>query len=318
MSPVSQTSTAEPLAIGLAVVGTYGLAHSLLAWARCRVWCDEHGVPMMAPNWLHLEHRIGPLLRRERDARHYHRLFDCSGYITGFERLRLLLTREKVEAIDFDIHTATPARRPPLVVFRNLMTQNDETHFHEIVGKQSSVQAALEKMTRAPFRPPKSMTPHIAVHVRLGDFRRDTPESSLRRGARNSRLPLGWYTEILAGLRVRLGDLRILVYSDGQDRELAPLLRLPNVSRSHARAAVTDLLSMSRADLIVSSGSGFSLWGAYLGHVPRICYPGQRYVRAHGPPEDDLDTEPECEDGSAIPQALVEHVRRSMHLRAAH
>ena len=52
---------------GYPEMGRTGLGHSLLAWARCVVWCEMTGAKMLAPRWLRI--RIGPYLRGERQAR---------------------------------------------------------------------------------------------------------------------------------------------------------------------------------------------------------------------------------------------------------
>ena len=108
-----------------------------------------------------------------------------------------------------------------------------------------------------------------------------------------------WYVDIVCGLHRKLGKVPTLLYSDGRTEELRPLLQIPEVQRVHPRTAITDLLSMTQSALLISSGSGYSLWGAYLGAVPRICFPGQRLTRAL-PDYGGLDREPECESAEAL------------------
>jgi hypothetical protein len=280
-------------------VGHFGLTHSLLAWARSHLWAADSLVPMIAPSWLRIRGRIGPWLRRESDKRQYQRLFQFPDYITGVRRLALLATRERVAAETVAGRAPDSSLRGRIVEFRNLEGGNTETYFRQVVGRQAEVLAAIRRMTRPHLLPPTPAAPAIAVHVRLGDFSRVSSPHELREGRTNSRLPLKWYVDMVSGLHRKLGRVPTLVYSDGSAAELRPLLELSGVQWVRSKSSITDLLSISQSALLVSSGSGYSLWGAYLGAVPRICFPGQRQTRAL-PEADGMDREPECESVEAL------------------
>jgi len=281
-------------AYAYADVGYFGLTHSLLAWARCHLWAADNQVPMIAPSWLRVRGRIGPWLRREPDKRQYQLLFRFPDYITGMRRLALLATRERIAADAVAGQVPDPSLRGRIVEFRNRVGGNTPAYFGQLVGRRAEVLAALTRMTRPHLLPPTLATPAIAVHVRLGDFGYVTSSHELREGRTSSRLPLQWYVDIVSGLHRKLGKVPTLLYSDGRAEELRPLLQIPGVHRVPSRTAITDLLAITQSALLISSGSGFSLWGAYLGAVPRICFPGQRMTRAL-PESGGLDREPECE-----------------------
>jgi hypothetical protein len=117
---------------------------------------------------------------------------------------------------------------------------------------------------------------------------------------------------MLQDLRSKLGrDLPAIVYSDCSDMELAELLALPNVIRTKIAGAVTDLLAIAQASVLISSGSGFSRWGSYLGQVPRVCHPGQRAFRVIDATID-LDLEPEC--AKEIPWDFIEFLKKRLHV----
>ena len=165
-------------------------------------------------------------------------------------------------------------------------------------------------MTKPAYRPPADTTAHVAVHVRMGDFNAPVSMDALRQGSKNSRIPIDWYVDVVNTLRARAGAGAVRVYSDGSDDALAPLLRLPGTTRSPKQASITDLLAMAQARVVVSSGSGFSMWGAYLGDAPRICFSGQRFARVLPAPQGTgIDLEPECEAGHELPDAFVDVVR---------
>jgi hypothetical protein len=299
---------------GYADVGSYGLGHSLLAWARCHIWCQRNNIPMLAPSWLHIKHRVGPFLRGERDDRLYHRLFCFDDYIKGWRRLWLLNILPHLSADHHDLSSWMKSAEKGVVVFRNQSQLNEETYFSEVVGHGHMLRSALEKMTCAEFRPSNNFNSHIALHIRMGDFGKPLSIDELRAGRKNSSIPVEWFVYILMCLRERLGDVRAIVYSDGDDLSLTKLLCLPNVSRAPQQSSVTDMLSISRATILISSGSGFSMWGSFLGDVPRICFPGQRFVRVLGEPAD-IDYEPEVDFANELPANFTDAILKRIHGR---
>ena len=293
--------------LAYADVGNYGLAHSLLAWARCRVWCDRNRVPMLAPSWLRLRGRIGPIIRGERDSRQYHRLFHFPGYVRGLRRWHALASYPRVAAEAAALPHLLEGGERRLVVFSNRMSDNEETHVHEVIGHGAELRTALATITRPRYLPKPATGRHVAIHVRMGDFSVPPSLDALRRGAKNSRIATEWYGAMLNGLRERIGPLPAVVYSDGSDESLSELLTLPQVQRSPRQPSVTDLLGIAQSQLVISSGSGFSMWGAFLANAPRICFTGQRFTRVL-PANAALDLEPECESVADLPEAFIEHV----------
>lgn len=263
---------------------------------------------MLAPDWRHF--RVGPYLRGERDKRAYHRLFHFPEYVTGLRRTYFLILSKKINAEDIDLARALRCSdRTLVVVFNNRVSGNEDNHFHEIVGRNDAVKNALLNMTRPQFLPKVTTQDYIAVHVRMGDFAVRPAIESLRGGLKNSRVPIEWYASMLDGLRRKLGEtVPVRLFSDGADRDLTALLRRPAVERVRPLAAITDLLEISNASALISSGSGFSYWGSYLGSVPRICFPGQRHYRVLGAPSP-IDCEPECESPAELSETFVELVQ---------
>lgn len=292
---------------GYADVGRFGLGHGLLAWGRCVVWCHAEGVPVIAPQWLRL--RIGPYLRRERDKRFYYRLFRTGRQIGGLERLRLLTFARRLCAANARPAPGARPDRETIVVFTNSPADNERKFFHEIAGHSAVVRTALLDMTKPRFVPPPPTGPHVALHIRGGDFTVPIDISLLKSGRHNLRLPQHWYRDMLDGLRRRLGqELPAIVYSDCSNEELADVLALPRTARSRHKESITDMLAMSEASVLISSGSGFCRWGSYFGQVPRLCFPGQRTVRALGPVAD-VDLEPECDAAADIPELFCDQIR---------
>jgi len=287
------------------VLGRYGLTHGLLAWARCRLWCAENGATMVAPFWLKL--RVGPYLRRERDKRNYFLLFGPGNALAGVRRLLVLARARKIEIGTEWPSAPAPAAEPLLLRFHNALKDNEKKSFAQVVGHGAFLRRELLAITRPRYHPLLPAGPFIAIHVRLGDFSAPPAgDATPAAASTNTRLPIDWYGDRLDALRDALGrPVQAIVFSDGSDADLTPLLARSGVTRSPKQQSVTDLLAMGEGAALIASGSGFSLWGAFLGSTPRIAHPGQSIVPIDADPTRDI----ESPVGSPLPQPFIEHVR---------
>lgn len=291
--------------VGYPVLGRFGLGHSLLGWARCLIWCRDNHVPMLAPDWRHL--RIGPYLRRESDKRAYHRLFNYEGYIRGMQKRAYLLLGKRVHApVRQEIRFA--GRRPSVIVFKNSLGKN-ELFFEEIYTRHAEIRDELTRVTRTEHLPRHWKDLHfIGIHVRRGDFAAIDNIDILKSGRNNMRLPIGWYLEMLRGVRLQVGScVPAVVCSDGSHEELQPLLNEAGVTLCTGYSAIHDILLLSKAGLLIASGSEFSMWAAFLGQVPRICYPRQRKARLLTDRRCEL--EPEVENIADLDQDFISYLK---------
>jgi hypothetical protein len=290
------------LAYGYPALGRYGLTHGLLAWARCALWCEQTGAEALAPIWL--RPRVGPYLRRERDKRNYFKLFRAGPATSGLRRTRLLATAPRTDIGEG--WPEGPVDAGTLVVFRNALANNEIKCFSQVAGHGALLKSKLIEITRPRFVPDPPAAPHIAIHIRLGDFAPPPADLTQVAGRNNMQLPMDWYVDRLRVLRAAIGrDVPVIVYSDGDDAALAPVLSERGVIRSPRQASVTDLLAMSNASALIASGSGFSLWGAFLGNVPRISFRGQSIVPIHADPTHEVETMA----GEALPDTFTSIVR---------
>ena len=296
---------AHPLVVQ-AHPGRFGLGHSLLAWARSFVWARDHSAPMLAPRWF--QFRLGPYLRHEPDKRRYHLLFRMDGYIHGPAQWAYMLAGERVEPADAFL--PRPGRWPRIVEFRNDI-RNNTRFFRDIVGRHQEVGQELWRITREEHQP-GTVEPFLGLHVRHGDFAAVSDEHAVSQGS-NVRLPVRWFAEMLTGVRERLGwNMPARLFSDGDPASLRELLDLPAVVLCPMRSAIHDMLLLSKAALIIGSGSGFTMWAAYLGQAPRICYPGQSRERLLCDTSGEL--EPECLTAREIPPEVIASISRNRSL----
>jgi hypothetical protein len=143
--------------------------------------------------------------------------------------------------------------------------------------------------------------------VRRGDFA-DVRGTESYTGRRNVRLPIEWYVAAVRALRKQVGRaLPFLLFSDGSDVELGPLLEEAGVSRYHNRNALSDLLLLSKARVIVASGSTYSMWASFLGQAPTIWFPGQRRQCVTQNPDHAPEWEPPAELPDGLLAAVCQH-----------
>ncbi len=233
--------------------GGPGLGNLLFPYTRAVILADRYNLKLINPTWPTI--KIGTLLRFERDKRFYTGLFNAQG-IHDFQKTRLLLTLPKLPERDFEQDPAA---------FKNgiVITSGLKNYFKDIAAGHELVKSSLLQ----------SLPPHrgwmrlregfnhaaIGIHVRAGDF-----SAAMRE-------PIEWYVETLAKLRQATdASTPAILFSDGSDAELAPLLALPNVTRNRWNDALAEMLALGSCRVIIASHSTFSAWAAYLGHRPII------------------------------------------------
>jgi len=203
---------------------------------------------MLAVRWGQL--KVGPTLRRERDARLYLSLFrQHPAYVSGLERRAALRGPRSVEPKDLDV--AVSPDRLTVVTFGGL-----GRFFEQLAASDAFLTDQLLAVVRRSRLPSASEMVPLVAHVRLGDFG-------------NAVTPMPWFVRRVEELRRAGIDAPIGVVSDGAERELQPLLDLRGVTLVRTGSAIGDLLvaACSQA-LIGSSHSTFSAWAAFLGRQP--------------------------------------------------
>jgi hypothetical protein len=235
---------------------------------------------MLAPRWV--QPRFGPLLRGGIDLSAYLRqilllgLFKAaSSEINGLRAARLrTFARRWPEPEHWQINPYLGQRDTGLVVFSGY-----GRGFEDLNAQSFFLLERLRSATRDRWLHlvDQVTEPIIGINVRLGnDFR--TAQSTQDYSTQGAiKTPLAWYIASLEGVRQYLGrPIKAIVVSDGTRAALAPLLELENVDFWRPGCAISDLLVLAKASvLIASGGSSFSAWAAFLGQKPTISHPGQ-------------------------------------------
>ncbi len=246
---------------GLFRVGGAGLSNLLFPWARCLVQSRRHGLRRISPTWFQICRE--QWVQHSPDKRTYHDLFQSApDEVSGLERLRLLATSKQVS----EDRLGGPISDGSTVTFQGM-----EGYLAPILPYRELVSAELLQMVRRRHKRAleTGFSPDVAIHVRLGDFSGGNPSDG------NARINLDWYAGILRQLTARLGRLSAAVFSDGTDQELAPLLDMDGVTRASFGSSIADILGLSQARILITSGSTFSMWSSFLGQMPTVWFPGR-------------------------------------------
>lgn len=246
------------------MIGRAGLGNELFPVLRAADVSVSESRVLIWPTWFQL--KIGPILRRERDKRMYWLLFRTPGPVSV---VRLLWA--KVRGVPHRSSTSNDT----YVTVRGM-----DNYFDGVRIPGPEFRDLLTGRARRGVISSTSPKPYIAFHVRLGDFSRvGASESEVSKN--NTSSPIEWFVARARAARVAHPGAPIFVCSDGDDAELAPLLRVDGVSRSAGRNALDDLVFLSYASGIVGSRSTFSAWGAYLGNAPMVVQTGADAYRPH-------------------------------------
>lgn len=258
-----------------------GLGTRLFPWARCVIYSELHGIPMLAPQWV--QPRIGPLIRGGIDHRAYAYQILLLGLfrrshrqVGGIRRLKLLASADRrIEPGNFDWPPPkSTSGRDTIIEFEGYGRGFEDLHGYDSLLydylRQSTNPRWLQFVDRAADVP-------IGINVRLGnDFRiAETNAQYFTEGALKT--PITWFIDALQYIRGRVGfPARAVVVSDGTRQALGDLLRLENVSFLRPGCAISDLLTLQRSKVFLGAGgSSFSAWASYLGQMPTITHPGQ-------------------------------------------
>jgi Glycosyl transferase family 11 len=262
-----------------------GLGNMLLIWARATLFAHINSFPVAAPTWAKIP--IGPYLRGERYKRHYGNLFSNKDYVSKFIYFLANLKKKQLH-YNPDISKIELSNLQP--VDAHLFIFNQVPHWSDYFIDLQEHQPIIKDKLLSNIRPSilaeisHRPAPQIGIHIRMGDFRVLKPEDDFTKLGL-VRTPFSWFTKVIDAIRGIAGyDVPVTIFSDGYDHELSELLKLSNVSRASTASALSDILTLSRSKLLItSSGSTFSSWASYLGQCPTIWHPAHLHAGVFPP-----------------------------------
>jgi hypothetical protein len=253
----------------------HGFGNRLFPWARARLCCTRTGGRMLAPAWARLA--VGPALRGGVDLTNYRQRFMLHGVlrpryddVRGLRRWWLLTRGPHLSERDL---ARAPVDRDVVVRFAGY-----ERYFGPLAGHAAELHAELRRIAA----PSVLASVHrmrdvpIAMHVRCGpDFPRH--QGTGARLGPGEMTPLSWFVRTLRAIRRAVGsDVPACLFTDGSVSEVRDLAVEPAVLPVRHGSALADLLRLSRARVLLASGSSsFGAWASFLGGMPTASHPGQ-------------------------------------------
>lgn len=223
-----------------------GLGNILFPISRALVAKETEGGVMVFPTMRQI--KVGTYIRRERDKRTYGEIFRPRTSLEWSVWMKVQFMRKRLE------DTANTGESN-VIQYQGLARQ-----FHDIVGHAATIRSYLENASRAPV---PSAQFDVAIHVRRGDFAPPNAGASTQ----NVQVPIDWYREAFHVAKERLGTapLKGILFSDENPQAVVAELGLPDFRPEPVGNALTSILLMSRARVLIGSRSTFSLWGQFLG-----------------------------------------------------
>ena len=256
-----------------------GLGNRLFPWARCRIFSSIHQIPMLAPKWF--TGRIGSLIRGGIDLNYYaHQILLLDLFeprdndVKGLNRSWIDFQSTKISEPENLLIFNTRSQEKMVVCF-----QGDKKHFADLRGWESYLLDELKRISKSKWINLVDQFGEIpiAINIRMGnDFKTaKTPEEYYTKGG--IKTPLSWFIDSLNTIRDSIGySAQAYIVSDGNTDNLDPILSLPNVTFVRPGCAISDLLILAKAKILIASGgSSFSAWASFLGQMPTISHPGQ-------------------------------------------
>jgi len=230
-----------------------GLGNLMFPVARAIIQSEKSGNIMVSPTWTQL--KIGPFLRREKDKRLYLNEFSRRSLFewkVWFKTL-FLTTVEESRLLSDISHTDNYVVR-----YEGL-----GDYFKDIYDGRDLIKAWIDKNAQKDGEILESY--NVACHVRLGDFgAEEGPDNKQGHVVRQSWV---WYRQAIDEA-VKLSNIsnpKIYLFTDESHASVVEQLNLPyEVIQDPSKNAITAIINMSRANILVTSKSTFSQWAAFI------------------------------------------------------
>lgn len=224
------------------------LANSLFVFARAIVFANDEGLELINPTWFNFDPVAWKLWSK--DKRMYLGIFKNVG-ATYFRKVFILLFGKKIKEKDYRGKNAT-GDWVEIFYMKGFETLRDKSEIVRGYLKDFLTPNILKAVDSFDF------TNKIAVHIRLGDY---TPEN---------RMPISYYKQLIEQIHAEKPQYEFLVFSDGSDKELYEILKLPFTQKVYYGSAMSDIWAISSCKALIGSCSTFTDWGGYLGQLPSL------------------------------------------------
>jgi hypothetical protein len=241
---------------------------------RAAVFAHLNHLPLFVVNYHQI--KIGPWLRNDRSRRNYNGFFTFQKNVFAeiLDKLSLKLIKKERRIEEPEVKKITADNNRTAFLFFKMPHYTG--YFKGLDDHRSLVRQLLNEMVTPIIHQEVNAhrPPVVGVHIRMGDFIKPVDDTELgRRG--NLRTPLHYFITVIQSIRKLNGSLLpVTVFSDGSEKELSDLLKLPNVNLSAGKNDLADMLLLSRSQLIITSASStFSYWASFLSDATVVMHP---------------------------------------------
>lgn len=249
-------------------VGGPGLGNLLFVWARAEVIARKFNSGLVKPCWPQI--KLGPILRREADFRFYGNLFcGLPSDVSEFSLWRDYRYFNKVCENNFS------GEAKSICLVSGLGNQfSDICDYREYILGRLISRVKSENIKKNLQSEKRKV---VSIHIRLGDFTRAVHIGKNQDS--NTTTPIGWYVSLIKEISEFYPAVVFELHSDGKKSELEEVLKFKNVNWIDSTSAIDSISKIASSSALIASGSTFSRWGAYLGGVNSIYFPGQMRER---------------------------------------
>ncbi|MFY7965480.1 MAG: alpha-1,2-fucosyltransferase [Chitinophagaceae bacterium] len=240
-----------------------GLGNKLFTWSHGLIFAKKNNLNHFSVGWTKV--KIGPILRRETSLRLYRDYFKR---VTTISQLKLLFLKRTKIIIPILYKDCTRHQQ----IQKNAMyTFNQVPHYSDYFlgireNREMVVKSFFNSLHKKIYQ--KYLVkpaPTIGIHIRMGDFRKVAAEIDFSKIGQ-ARTPLNYFIDTIRKIReVADTNLPVTIFTDGREAELKEVLELENVQLAEDDLDILQMLHLSKSQiLILSAGSTFGQWAAYL------------------------------------------------------
>lgn len=249
-----------------------GLGNQLFPLLHAMVFAKINNLPIVITGYNHV--KIGPYLRKEKSKRNYTGYFNFQKniFFEFIDRFKLFLISSNYQKINEPIIEVLPANDldKKIFIFQAMPTYHD--YFGKLMQYRLLVKEIFSLILKDNIKKRIATHPNplVGVHIRMGDFRQLNATEVFKGG--HVRAPEDYYINIIEGIRqINGNNLAVSIFTDGYLHEFKKINQLPAISFVETGLDIVDLILLSKSKLIVMSpGSTFSAWAAFLSDSPVI------------------------------------------------
>jgi hypothetical protein len=258
-----------------------GLGNQLFPLMHAVVFAQINNLPLIVIGYHQL--KIGPYLRREKSKRKYKGFFkfEKNIFFAFIDEIKVnnILKNSQV-VYEHSLIEIDPIEKEKKVFFFEKMPIG-HNYFIHLKPHRNLVIKLLNELISEEHLKKSIAIPHseIGVHIRMGDFRKLDVGEEFKGGP--VRTPEIYFIDIINGIRNLIGnEIKVNVFTNGYKNEFETIFNLKNIEMVEGNNDLVDMLLLSKSKIIViSTGSTFSYWAAFLSNAPIIMHPDHIHAR---------------------------------------